>query len=489
MSTEPHPPSPPPAPATGAPAPKGDRRAPVDREFLPAALEILDTPPSPVRLAMLVSICALAAIALVWSWIGRVDVVAIATGKIQPTGRVKVVQPVEPGRILSVSAADGRPVRQGEVLVQLDPREAQADVATISTSLTAFNAEAQRRRAALDAVQNKRPPAEPDWSPDIPATVREREARVLFGEVSRLNSDIATLDAQLAQAKAEEARLETTIAAQQRLLSTQDVRIGMRTELMERAVGSKAQLLDAQEVRQTQEVNLRVQEGQLQEVRASMQVLERKRVSLLDGFVADNVQRLADVERRIDDAGERLAKARAALDHMSITAPISGTVTALAVIGPGQVVSMGEEIMRIVPEGSRLELEVYMPNRDIGFVHEGAAVVVKIDSFPFTRYGMLSGKVVRVAHDAVAEPDVQQSLASPANTPRTSGLGGTQRMQNLVFPVTIALDQQVIAVDGNDIPLSPGMTAAAEIKTGQRRILEYLFSPLVDVGSRALRER
>ncbi|MFG1295671.1 HlyD family type I secretion periplasmic adaptor subunit [Xanthobacter variabilis] len=464
-------------------------RRPVDREFLPAALEILDTPPSPVGLGLLVAICALAVIALGWSWIGTVDVVAVASGKIQPTGRVKVVQPLEGGRVETIAVRDGQEVAAGALLMRLDPREADADVAGLSAALESAKAEALRRRAALAAVERGAPAEVTAWGADIPQDVREREARVLKGDVDRLAAQLATLDAQRVQKLAEEARLKATISAQRELLATQDTRIGMRAELLEREVGSKAQLLDAQEMRQTQGVNLRVQEGQLAEVTAALDVIERNRENTKSAFIADNAQRLADVERQIEDTRQRLVKARARLDQMTTTAPIAGTVTALAVIGPGQVVTTGEEVMRIVPEGSKLELEVYMPNRDIGFVHVGARAVVKIDSFPFTRFGTIDGHVLRIAHDAVSAPDVEQSLASPAATPRTKGAAGTQPMQNLMFPVTIALDAQSMTVDGSTVPLSPGMTAQAEVKTGQRRILEYLFSPLIEVGTRALRER
>ncbi|WP_454915928.1 HlyD family type I secretion periplasmic adaptor subunit [Xanthobacter sediminis] len=469
--------------------PKGARRQGADREFLPAALEILDTPPSPIRLTLLLSICALALIALVWSWVGRVDVMAVAGGKIQPTGRVKVVQPLEGGRVDAVAVRDGQQVAAGALLIRLDPREAQADETGLSAALQSFEAEAERRRSALAAVEQGAPAEVSHWNADIPPAVRERETRVLKGDVDRLATQLATLDAQRVQKLAEEARLKATIDAQHELLATQDTRIGMRTELLVREVGSKAQLLDAQEVRQTQGVNLKVQEGQLAEVRAALDVIERNRADLKTTFIADNAQRLADIERQVEDTRQRLAKARARLEQMTITAPIAGTVTALSVIGAGQVVASGEEVLRIVPEGSRLELEVYMPNRDIGFVHEGAPAVVKIDSFPFTRFGALKGEVVRVAHDAVSAPDVEQSFVSPAAAPRTKGIGGTQSMQNLVFPVTIALDSQSMRVDGAEVPLSPGMTAQAEIKTGERRILEYIFSPLVDVGSNAMRER
>lgn len=463
-------------------------RKTADREFLPAALEILDTPPSPIALALSLAICALAVVALVWSWVGTVDVMAIATGKIQPTGRVKVVEPLETGRVLQLAVAEGEHVAEGALLLALDPREAEADVAALTADLASYTAEATRRRAALTAARDGQVPVL-SWDASIPSVVRERELRVLEGDVARLKANLGTLEAQTVQKKAEEQRLLATIEAQRELLATQDVRIGMRAELMERAVGSKAQLLDAQEVRQAAAVNLKIQEGELAEVRAALAVLAANRTSQTSDFIAENAQRLADMERQIDEVRQRLAKARARLDHMTITAPIAGTVTALSVRGAGQVVSTGDELMRIVPEGSRLELEVYMPNRDIGFVHPGQKVVVKVDSFPYTRFGTLDGRVVRVARDAVAEPDLRQSLAAPSAAPRSSGVGGTQHVQNLVFPVIVALDQQGIEIDGRPVPLSPGMTAQAEIKTGQRRILEYLFSPLIDVGSSALKER
>lgn len=473
----------------GAPAKtRRTRHRPADRAFLPAALEIVDTPPSPVSTALLLAICALAAAALAWSWIGRVDVMAIASGKIQPAGRVKVVEPLETGRVELLAVSDGQAVKAGDLLMRLDPREVEADVAALTAALASFRAEAVRRRAALAAAREGAiPPLA--WEASAPTAVREREATVLKGDVDRLHTQLAMLDAQEVQKRAEQGRLRATIDAQRTLLATQDQRVGMRTELMHREVGSKAQLLDAQEVRQSQEVNLRVQEGQLAEAIAAIDVIDRNRTNVKATFVAENAQRLADIERQVEDTRERLAKARARLDHMTITAPISGTVTAMSVIGAGQVVTTGDEVLRIVPAGSRLELEVYMPNQDMGFIHEGADVTVKVDSFPFTRFGTLSGRVVRVASDAVAEPDVNQSMAAPATSPRTRAAGGTQRMQNLVFPVTVALDRQHFVIDGASVPLSPGMTAQAEVKTGERRILEFLFSPLVDVGSSAMRER
>ena len=145
--------------------------------------------------------------------------------------------------------------------------------------------------------------------------------------------------------------------------------------------------------------------------------------------------------------------------------------------------------MRIVPDGTELEIEAYVENKDIGFVEAGQPAIVKIESFPFTRYGVFEAKVARVAHDAIPEPDAQTVEGNPAKTTKSSYFGGAQRTQNLVFPVTLTLARKTMDIDGAHIPLRPGMAATVEVKTGKRRILEYVFSPLVETVSSAMKER
>ncbi len=205
--------------------------------------------------------------------------------------------------------------------------------------------------------------------------------------------------------------------------------------------------------------------------------------------MADNGQKLAEAERQIDDYAQKAAKAGAKLDRMTIKSPIGGVVLGLSVTTVGQVVNPSEEIMRIVPDGSDLEIEAYVENRDIGFLEAGQPAIVKIESFPFTRYGVLGATVVRVARDAIPEPDAQAVESNPAKTTKSNYFGGAQRTQNLVFPVTLSLASKTIDIDGAPIPLRPGMATTVEVKTGKRRILEYVFSPLVQTVSSAMKER
>ncbi len=164
-------------------------------------------------------------------------------------------------------------------------------------------------------------------------------------------------------------------------------------------------------------------------------------------------------------------------------------VFGLSVTTIGQVLGSGDELLRIVPEGAQLEIECYLANKDVGFVKPGQNAVVKIESFPFTRYGTLPATVTRVSNDAIPEPDAQQTESDAARKQKEKTFAGAQRTQNLVFPVTLEPSRKTMTIDGQAIPITPGMAVSVEIATGNRRILEYIFSPLVETASQAMKER
>lgn len=463
-----------------------------DQEFLPAALSILETPPSPVRVALIWAICLLMTFAIGWGYFSHIDILAIAQGKIQPTGKVKTIQPLETGRVLAIHVQNGQHVSAGDTLVELDPAEAVADEQASTSVYAAYKAERLRRRAALAAVERglDAPLPSIDWPDDIPAPIREREALVLKGDLGQLRIGVQSLDAQIAQKKDEERRLDATIRSEQQLIDTLKQRVEMRKALLARNSTPKAAVIDAMETLQTQQTALAAQKGQLIEARSAQNVLAKDRQKAIDAFVAENSQKLAEAERQADDLEQKAAKAHVKKGHMTLTSPIDGVVLGLSVTTKNQVVTTSEELMRIVPDDTALEIEAYLENKDIGFVKPGQAAIVKIESFPFTRYGALDATVTRVAHDAIPEPDAQTAEGNPAKAKKNAGyFNGGQRMQNLVFPVTLQSQKAFMNIDGVEVPLSPGMAVSVEIKTGKRRVLEYLFSPLVETASRAMRER
>lgn len=484
-------------PGTGRPdAPRvvpdqAGARARADHAFLPAALEILETPPSPVGVALIWIIVVLAAAALLWGYFGRIDVIAVAQGKIQPTGRVKVIQPVEAGRITDLRVANGQHVAKGDILAVLDRGEVDADVAEMHASYTAARGEALRRQAALKAVATR--PIDRTiaiiWPDDVPTSVKTRQNQVLAGDLGQLGAEISSLQAQIVQKERERERYEAQASALVTLIATLQERVTARSTLATSGSGSKADLINAQEALETQQTALAIARGQALETTASINVLNQSIETSYQTFVAQNNQKLAEAETLADELEQRLIKARVRQHRMALVSPFEGTISALAVTAPGQVVAAGEEIMRVVPDRIGLEIEAYVLNRDIGFVHPGEQAIVKIESLPFTRYGTINATLTAIASDAIPEPDANAQESNPAKAATSQGFAGAQRTQNLVFAATFKPDKTSLMADGGVVPLSPGMAVTVEIKTGSRRILDYIFAPLAEVASRALKER
>jgi hemolysin D len=265
----------------------------------------------------------------------------------------------------------------------------------------------------------------------------------------------------------------------------------MRSELYSKSAGTRAAMLDALQALQNEETNLAFNSGQLIETEASIRTLRRKLEQLTADFVANQTDKLSEAEQKRDRAREDMVKAAAKNARTRLTAPISGTLQQLAVTSIGQVVNSGQPLLVIVPSQEPLEIEALVLNSDIGFIEPGQEAVIKIDSFPFTRYGVMQGKVIRVSRDAVSDRDAQgaSDSVSVGQGQSVAPVTGIQRTQNLVFPVTTGLDRNTFLVDGKEVPLTPGMTVSVEIRTGERRAIDYLLSPLRETVSQAGRER
>lgn len=471
--------------------PRLPHRARSDHEFLPAALAILEMPPSPVGISLLWIICALALSVLVWSYWSRIDVIAVAQGKIQPAGRVKIIQPSEAGRIVAIHVQNGQFVTEGQELAGLESGEADADVNELRARLQALRGESIRRKTALRAIESRRVATSPaiEWDEDIPREVRERETLVLEGVLNQLKAKTAELEAERHQKQLERDLYAATSDALETLVATLQERVDMRASLARTGSGSKADLIDSLERLQDQKAKLATARGQLAESEAGMDVLSQRIEGGFSDFSADNLQKIAEAEREIDGIWQRIAKARVRQQRMVLKSPIAGRVSAMSVTTFGQVVNTGEEIMRIVPDTVALEIECYIPNKDIGFVHPGQAAVVKIESLPFTRYGTIDATLLSIQHDAIPEPDATQAEGNPIRSLENRGFAGAQRMQNLVFPATLRPEVTRVIADGAPVPLLPGMAVKVEIKTGSRRVLDYVFSPLLEITTQAFRER
>jgi hemolysin D len=484
-------------PARAAPMPGDLTRdySPKDREFLPAALEIVETPASPVGIAGIWLIGAAFIAALAWSYFGKLDIHAVAQGRIQPSGRSKPIQPVEPGRVVAIMVENGSRVAAGDVLIELDPTDSGADREAQTRDLEAARAESERRQVAIAIATDPARALLPRpilFSDSIAATLRRRETDVLAGEVGQLRSARASQLALLAEKSAMRARLAASIKSREKVIALAKERVDMRTTLNESGSLSRALVIEVLSQYETQVTTQISEQGQLTETEAAIRTVESKIDEIISQFVADQSQKMAEAQRKADRIAQELVKATAKNEHTTIRSPIAGTVQQLGVSTVGQVVAAGQSLMTVVPADGTIEIEAMVMNQDIGFVEPGQEAVIKVEAFPFTRYGTITGRIVRVSRDAVDEREAL-GMADPMTASRQSGAqaagAASSRTQNLVFPATVRLEKRTILVDGKDIPLSPGMAVTVEILTGHRRAIDYVLSPLREVTSSSGRER
>lgn len=462
-----------------------------DQEFLPAHLEILDTPPSPYAVVFTWVMCLMFGAALVWSIFAHIDIHAVATARIQPSGRSKVVQPFDTGKVQTVSVENGSRVQAGDVLLTLEPTEAEADLSSRQGDLAALEAQIARRRATIEAVEKNQPTAKVDFPAGVPPAVQAREEGAMLAEIGQYLTTREAFEAQLAEKAATQERFAASIAARMRLQAVLKERADMRETLVAKAAGTRAAVIDA--VQQVEQVaaDLAYDRGQLTEAKAGATSLQRRITQLTSETVARQYQALTEAAQKRDALVQDVVKAQLKRERTTLKAPISGTVQQLAVTTLGQVVTAGQPLMVVVPTDGPIEVEAQVQNKDIGFVLPGQEAVVKIDAFPFTRYGSIEGRVVRVSRDAVDDREAGggSDALSVARSQGVNPVTGTQKTQNLIFPVTVALSQTSIKADGKDVALTPGMTATVEIRTGRRRVIDYLLSPVRETTSTAGHER
>lgn len=465
--------------------PAKDRAHTDDLAFLPAALEIAETPPSPVGRAIGFAIIALVGIALVWACIGAVDVVAVAPGKIIPSGRTKSIQPFEIGVVRAIRVADGQSVKAGDVLIELDPTMSGAELKRLKSDLTATQLEAARLRAGLSG--SDAPLVETGVPQDTSADLVEMQRRILASQNAEQAAKLAAIDRQIGQKQAERATIQASIEKLNATITPLQERVDIRKQLFGKGLGSKLTYLSELQELLGQQHEALVQSSRYAEADAAIAALTETRNRTAAEFERALLDDLAKAEQRARGLAQEIIKAEQRTNFQTLTAPVDGTVQQLAVHTIGGVVTPAQTLMLIVPANSHLEIEAMISNRDIGFVAVGQDVAVKIDTFNFTRYGLLHGKVLTVSHDAIARD-------KPLDKPGEKQLGAETsssepKGQELIYATRVSVDQAQMEIENRRVSLSPGMAVTVEIKTASRSIASYLLSPLVRYKHESLRER
>ena len=437
------------------------RLSPSEKEFLPAVLEVVEKPPSPIGRIVMWTIFALITIGIVWSIVGHVDEVAVAPGKLIPVGFVKVVQAEDKGVVKAIYVQDGDKVTKGQLLMEVDATVSSADLTRVKQQLAYYNLEMERLLAEKSGTVFS-----PKVSTDIDVKDVNFQLNLYQSRQNEFRAKLAGARSNVAQVQAS---LEMGRVNSEKLQAQYDI-AKERESRINRLVNENAVamfvLLEYQSQRIELEQNLASQRLDITRLQSSIIQGQESVNSIIAEHEKDIDTQMVENRKQVSAYNEELKKAaeRERLAH--ITAPVDGRVTQLAMHTVGGVVTAAQSLMVIVPEDATLALEAWVANKDIGFIHEGQEAEVKIETFSFQKYGTIDATVSDVSPDAVEDKD-----------------------KGRVYRVMLNLKGNNVQVGDKKVFFGPGMTASGEIKIRQKRIIEFFLDPFRRYQSEALRER
>jgi len=440
----------------------------LERQFLPAALEILETPAPALPRAIAMTIVLSLVVAVAWACIGRIDVVAVAPGKVIAADKTKIIQPAEVGVVKTILVADGQHVKAGQVLVELEAAATAtaAETARTQEALIAARLESARYDALARFAEGVARQPIFKAPANAPKAAAAAEARAMESQYHEHRAKLAAFDAEIAKRSAEIGSAQEIVAKLAQTLPIAQRRAEDYKNLLDQKFLSTHMYLEKEQVRIEQERDLAFQQARVRELLAGIEEARRRRDSLVAEFERTAVNAKTDADKRAAQLEQEVVKAETRERQQILRAPVDGTVQQLAIHTVGGVVTPAQALMVITPSDYQAEIEAVLENKDVGFVKVGQQAQVKVETFSFTRYGTLAGTVSFVSKDAV--PDEKRGL---------------------VFQARIKLDRPTLRVDEKDVALTPGMAVSVEITTGRRRVIEFFLDPIRKTANEGLRER
>ena len=442
------------------------KRDQLQYEFLPAAEEIVETPAAPLGALVVWLVTLLLVVALAWSYFGRIDIVAVANGKISTEGSTKIIQPAISGVVTNINVHEGQHVKKGETLLALDKTTVEKDVATADQSLNTARVERDiLRRLAVggntdDIINNA------DLPDEAKAMLRQfagSQTALSAARQQAANGTISNYQQQLQFNQQAKNQLETNAQNLKNRKAEIEKQLPNANPVDKLRLQNELSNID-QRITSADSAILGQNQQLLQSQSALTQAQNQSQTQTAETNSAFNNQIIA-AEKRIIELENNLVKAKQALAQTIITAPVDGTVLSLTVKTIGGVVNAGQQLAQIVPEKVPLYVDAALDNQDIGFVKSGQRVVVKVATYPFQRYGYLEGTVENISPDAIQDDK-----------------------KGLIYKAKIKLNDDKSSKQ-NQLKLLPGMSVSAEITTGRRRIIEFFLDPLMTKADESLKVR
>ncbi len=433
-----------------------------EKEFLPAVLEVTETPPSHAARLLTYLIMLMFTVLILWSVLGKIDIIATATGKLMPASNVKTIQTLVDSEIEEIYVQEGQYVKEGQDLIKFNQTEVQANIRRIKNEMKALEIAVAR----LQALLTDNPQENFAYDETIDEYLIKMHSGLLKSQMTEKAAKIEVLNGQIAKAEKEKDTIAADLKRIEKLLPSVKERIEKKKILADKKLIARLTFLEQEEELTNLQEQRNVQVKKMAETEANIEFLKKELRQYLAEFDKNLMQELTDNREKLASYQQELIKYEEALKRTVVKAPLSGYVQQLVYHTKGGVVETAKPIMNLVPEDYKLEADVMILNKDIGFVRPEQDVEIKIDSFPFTKYGTIKGKVRNISGDAVQDEKL-----------------------GLVFPSRLTLLDNKILADGQVVQLKPGMSVTAEIKTGKRRVIEYLLSPVMKYLNESMRER
>jgi len=443
-------------------------------EFLPAALEIQQAPANPLAKWLGRCLMLLFTLGMIWASVGEVNQVASAEGKIIPSSRIKQIQPIEKAVVKAILVSEGQHVNKFQPLIELDSALTNAEenrlnselknawlLLAIKTSLLQLldSSIAQQQKTTLENIEFTVPTI---------ANLREQHLykRLLWQQWRQYLGQLHTLQNALSETRAQQNVTQETLIKLEQTLPIIIKRVNKVKTLYDKQFIAETEYLNVEQQRIEKNQDLAAERYQLKKLKASEAGVKEQIKTLNAQTKTTALTELTDLKRQIASLQEELAKAADLNAKQILYAPVSGQVQGLAINTVGGVVMEAQQLMLIVPDEQQLEVEVFLENKDIGFVQKGMEAEVKIHTFPFTKYGVIEGEVTSVSNDATAD-----------------------EQRGLIYGMHLLMKKNTISIGNREVRLMPGMAVTVEVKTGTRRIIEFFLAPLIKHGKESLRER
>jgi hemolysin D len=459
----------------------------MEREFLPPLLEIQESPPSPLKRLVLLTIVTLVIALILWASVGKMSIVATAPGKFIPEGRVKTLQPLEASIVKSIHVREGQHVESGDLLLELDPTLSAADM-NASADKLGFN---QLEQARLVAELTHKAP--------LYATTGQPSGRLALEErIRQAREQAYTTKLAGAQAAVEEkaaalAAAEATLQKYQEVTGIAEEREASARPLVDTGAIARVDYLQLKEDLAKNRNDLASQKKTVLQAQAAVVEADRALEQVRRDRVADIYKDLGDRVTSEPELNGGAQKSRALYALKWLRAPVSGYVQKVDVTTIGQVVTAAQSLVTIVPDGTPLIVEATATNQDIGYLKVGQPVEVKVDTFPFQKYGTLKGTLEWIS------PDADERDGASADSDTRSGMAEAKSDKNkdevaanntgYVYKIRVRTEQSQFRVNGETRPLQAGMTVQADITTDKRRVIDFFLSPIVKYLDEGLKVR